>query len=263
MKSPQVSIITPMFNASAYLEATIESVVAQSMKSWEMIIVDDASTDGGASLKIARRWQKKDVRITVIAQKQNGGSARARNEGLRCAKGRFIALLDSDDLWDKDYLKKQLAFMKEKDAALVAASFRRIDENSKEILFPVICRGNLSYKSLLITNDIGCVAALYDSKKTGGIQFLDESLGSVRDDYELWLRIVKMTGPAFGSPEVLASYRIHSSSTTKKKYKMILPQWRIYYRYEKLGALRSLFYLFSWALFGLLKYRRKSAAVQS
>lgn len=131
MKEGLVSIITPVYNGEKYISETIESVIKQTYLDWEMIVVDDGSKDGSAA--IVRRYAEKESRITLL-QQPNGGSASARNNGIRYANGQYIALLDSDDLWDPDFLKSQLALMKEKNTICVHGSYKRINENSEEIL---------------------------------------------------------------------------------------------------------------------------------
>ena len=125
-----VSIITPCYNGSRYIAETIESVIKQTYLKWEMIVVDDGSKDNSAD--IVRNYSKKDNRIMLVQQK-NAGSAAARNNGIRRAKGQYIALLDADDLWEPEFLEKQIKFMKEKDAVCVFCSYKSIDE--KSVLF--------------------------------------------------------------------------------------------------------------------------------
>ena len=122
MENKLVSIITPIYNGAKYVSETIESVLKQTYPHWEMIIVDDGSKDNSA--EIIREYVTKDDRIQLI-QQPNGGSASARNNGIRRANGRYIALLDADDLWEPTFLESQLALMKEKDAIVVHASYRK------------------------------------------------------------------------------------------------------------------------------------------
>ena len=124
---PQVSIITPCYNASRFISQTIDSVLSKTFTDWEMIIVDDGSKDD--SSEIVEKYVKKDSRIRLI-QQPNGGSANARYHGIWEATGRYIALLDADDLWLPQFLEKQIEFMKEKNAICVYSSYKRIDENS-------------------------------------------------------------------------------------------------------------------------------------
>lgn len=123
-----VSIVTPMYKGAAFVAETIESVLKQSYRNWEMIIVDDCSPDGGAGVKVVEDYARKDSRIKLIASRQNKGSSGARNIAIERAEGKYIAFLDSDDLWHKDFLREQLIFMAEKQAVLVFSSYRRIDE---------------------------------------------------------------------------------------------------------------------------------------
>ena len=135
MKSGLVSIITPCYNGEKYISETIESVLAQTYLDWEMIIIDDGSKDSSA--EIIRRYCARDDRI-ILLQQPNAGSAAARNNGIGHAEGQYIALLDADDIWLPDFLKKQIAFMTEKDAICVYCSYSCIDENSQDVLHPVL-----------------------------------------------------------------------------------------------------------------------------
>ena len=125
-----MSIITPCYNGAKYIEETIDSVIAQTYKNWEMLIVDDGSRDDSA--QIVTKYCEKEERIKLISQ-ENAGSAAARNNGIRNAQGQYIALLDADDLWHPQFLEKQINFMKKKDAVCVYCSYDRIDEKSKKI----------------------------------------------------------------------------------------------------------------------------------
>jgi glycosyltransferase involved in cell wall biosynthesis len=252
MQDNLVSIITPMYNASCFVTQTIESVLAQTYPYWEMIIINDGSKDNCA--EIVEDYTKKDSRIKLIHQK-NAGSAAARNNGIRQANGRYIALLDADDLWEPVFLESQLNLMKEKNGLLVYASHKRIDENNHECLKPFIVKGKVRYKDLLKTCSISCLTGLYDISVFGKI-FLREDLKSLRDDYVYWLEIIKKVQIAYANPKIIASYRVLSNSASRNKRKVIKPQFRIYYEIEKLGLFKSLYYLSTWAIFGFMKYRK-------
>lgn len=238
MKEGLVSIITPVYNGEKYISETIESVIKQTYLDWEMIVVDDGSKDGSAA--IVRRYAEKESRITLL-QQPNGGSASARNNGIRYANGQYIALLDSDDLWDPDFLKSQLALMKEKNTICVHGSYKRINENSEEILKAWKAKKEVTYKQMQMTNHIACLTGLYDTSKFGKI-YLKEELRSIRDDYAYWLDVVKLAGVSYGNQDVLASYRVISSSTTGKKKKLIRAQFYFYYHYQRLGLFKSILY---------------------
>lgn len=247
-----VSIITPCYNGSDYIAETIESVMAQSYSDWEMIVVDDGSKDSTAS--IVQNYVEKDSRIKLIRQK-NKGSAAARNNGIRSAKGRYIALLDSDDVWMPEFLEKQLAFMKEKNAVCVYCSYVRINNQSEPILKPVKSKPVVTVKDMMVMNRIGCLSGLYDSSKYGKV-YLREELKSLRDDYAYWLDVVKLQGRAYGNPEVLAKYRILANSTTGNKYKLIKKQYGFYRNYLNQNVPCSICNVVRWGIAGIVKFTR-------
>ena len=252
MKNNLVSIITPMYNASRFVSQTIESVLAQTYLHWEMLVINDGSKDN--SVEIVEKYAQKDSRIKLIHQ-DNAGSAVARNNGIRQAAGRYIALLDADDLWEPVFLESQLSLMAKTGGQLVYASHKRIDQNNCEILKPFIVEGKVGYKDLLRTCSISCLTGLYDTSVFGKV-YLKEELKSLRDDYAYWLEIIKNVKTAYANPRVIASYRISGNSMSRNKLKVIKPQFEVYYKVEKLGLFRSLFYLFLWAVYGFLKYNK-------
>lgn len=251
MELGKVSIITPCYNGEKYVAKTIESVLAQTYSNWEMIIIDDGSKDSSA--EVVRAYTEKDSRITLL-QQENAGSAAARNNGIRNANGQYIALLDSDDLWEPEFLEEQIAFMKGKEAVCVCCSYRCINEEGEEILRPAHCKSKITTKDMMITNYIGCLSGLYDSQKYGKI-YLKEELKSLRDDYAYWLDIVKLEGVAYGNDKILASYRVFANSTTGNKKKLIKKQYRFYRDYLKLGVFKSCYNLIRWGLMGMKKYK--------
>lgn len=255
MEEKLVSIITPMYKGAAFVGETIESVLAQSYRNWEMIIVDDCSPDGGAGIMEVKKYTH-DPRIKLIESKQNRGSSGARNIALKEAKGRYIAFLDSDDIWHPEFLEKQMAFLHKKEAPLVFSSYRRIDENTKEeLLKPFLVPEKVNYKSLLKTCPIFPSTAIYDTSKTPKILF-NEDLGSMRDDYVYWLKMFKDISYGYGNPEILVDYRMRKSSVTGNKSKVIKPQWNVLYKVEKLGLIPSAYYLLCWAFISYFKYRK-------
>lgn len=250
-KQDKVSIITPCYNSQRYIGETIESVLAQTYSNWEMIIVDDGSTDHSA--EVVKSYCK-DGRIQYISQ-ENEGSSSARNHAIRCAKGQYIALLDADDIWMPNFLEKQIAFMKKKEAVCVCCSYGRIDENSKKILSPVKAKKVITVRDMMVRNRIGCLSGLYDCSKYGKV-YLDERLKSLRDDYAYWLEIVKLEGKAYGNPEVLAYYRVLPGSTTGNKKQLIAKQYTFYRSYLKLGLIHSCMNVLRWGISGAVKFMR-------
>ena len=252
MRENTVSIITPLYNGERFLSQTIESVLAQTYPDWEMLIINDGSTD--RSLEIAQEYAEKDPRIQVLSQ-PNAGSAAARNNGIRRAEGRYIALLDADDLWEPDFLESQLQLLREKQCQLVYGAHKRIDADGKEILSPFFPPESITYKDLLKTCYITCLTGLYDTKAYGKV-YLHEEFRSLRDDYVFWLDILKLCGKAYGNQKVVGSYRILGNSVSRSKKKVIIPQYRVYRKAEHLNVVESLYYLSQWAVRGYLKYRK-------
>lgn len=250
MQDKLVSIITPLYNGERFLSQTIESVLAQTYPEWEMLIINDGSTD--KSEQLARQYAEKDARIKVFSQ-PNGGSASARNNGIRRAAGRYIALLDSDDLWEPWFLEQQLNILRENKCQLTYGAHKRIDENGEEILQPFIPPAKVTYTDMLHTCSITCLTGLYDTKPYGKV-YLHEEFRSLRDDYIYWLEILRKCGFAVGNQGVVGSYRMSENSVSAKKYKVIKPQYLVYRKVQKLGILKSHYYLLCWALHGVAKY---------
>ena len=250
MQNELVSIITPMYNSSRFVAKTIESVLAQTYQHWEMLIVNDGSNDNSAD--IVEEYTKKDNRIKLLHQ-TNAGSAAARNNALNKAKGKFIVFLDSDDIFNFNFLEKQINFLKRKNAAIVFSSYNRMNELGEMCLTPFIVPEKVSYKDILKTLPISCLTAMYDVEKIEK-HFFRPELKSLRDDYVMWLEMLKKIDFAYGNKEILASYRVFANSTTGAKRKVIIPQFKVYYNVEKLGLIKSIYYLVHWAIAGFFKY---------
>lgn len=248
-----VSIVTPMYKGGAFIGKTIESVMNQTYTNWEMIIVDDCSPDDGAGINIVKSFE--DERIILIASDKNVGSSGARNIALKQCKGRYIAFLDSDDLWFPSFLESQILFMKENNAKLVCSAHDRIDINGTIILEPFVPPVKVSYKGLLNSNSISMLTSLYDREAVGEVYFR-EDLKSMRDDYVYWLEVLKKIDYAYGNNSVLAQYRVMSTSATGNKSKVIIPQFNVYYKIEGLGLLRSIYYMFKWAFNAFVKWKK-------
>lgn len=245
-----VSVITPCYNGEKYIAETIESVMAQTYAQWEMLIVDDGSADRTA--QIVRHYAERDERIRLITQ-ENAGTACARNHAMRLAEGRYIALLDGDDLWEREFLERQLAFMQKTGGLCVCCAYRHIDEAGQEIQHPTVPMRVITVRDMKVMNRIGCLTGLYDSSRHGKI-YLHEELHSIRDDYAYWYDIVSLEGRAFGNPEILARYRVLTASTTGNKFKLIPKQFKFYRDYLKMGVVRALCNTLRWGIDGLSKF---------
>lgn len=245
-----ISIITANFNSEKYIAQTIESVLAQKYTDWEMIIVDDNSTD--KSMQIVDEYKKKDKRIHSIRLKSNQGPAVARNTGIEKAKGRYITFIDSDDLWEPNFLNLAIEKMINEDYSFVFASYYRKNEDLSEDLGTFIVPEKVAYYDLLKTCPISCLTAIYDTKEIGKF-FMPEIIK--RQDYGLWLRLLKEIDFAYGIRQPLATYRIRKGSVSSNKFKAAQYQWKIYRDVEKLGLLKSFYYFLHYAVNGILKYR--------
>lgn len=245
-----VSIITPCYNMAKYIAETIDSVIAQTYQHWEMIVVDDGSTDSLDA--VMAPYLAAEPRIALL-HRTNAGSAAARNTGLRHARGQYIALLDADDLWHPDFLEKQLAFMEERNAACVCCSYGHIDAQSRAVGRPTGAKSAITVKDMQVMNYVACLTGLYDTEKCGRL-YLDETL-KIRDDYAYWYEVIKRAGKACGNPEILADYRVYPGSSTGKKIRLIPKQYRFYRDYLHLNPLRSAMNILRWGAAGLVKFR--------
>ena len=210
-----VSIITPSYNSSKFISQTIESILSQTYTNWELLITDDCSVDN--TREIVESYQRKDTRIKFFQLKENSGPGIARNHSIEMAKGRFIAVCDSDDQWYPEKLEKQLAFMQEKNCALSYTSYMVCDE-SNVITSIVVSLSNITYAALKRDNGIGCSTAIFDVDKVGKMYFPDIRK---RQDWGLWLNILKKVKVAYGMKEPLALYRIQETSLSSNKLSLI------------------------------------------
>lgn len=233
-----VSIITPSYKSEKFISQTIESVLGQTYQNWELIIVDDVSPDD--SNKIIEEYCEKDSRIRLIKLEKNSGPAVARNRAIEEAKGRYIAFLDADDLWKPNKLEKQIRFMEEKNCALSYSAYETMSEEgvlqNKYINPPL----RIAYKDLLKSNYLGCLTAIYDTQKVGKV-FMP--LISKRQDYGLWLKILRKTDFAYGMDESLAIYRLMSNSVSSNKFKLLKFNYKLFREHEGFSTLKSLYYL--------------------
>ena len=245
-----VSIITPLYNSATFIGQTIESVVRQAYQNWELIIIDDASTDGSA--KIAEYFATKDERIKLIKLDSNQGPAAARNRGIKEASGRYIAFLDSDDLWHEEKLYKQLKFMNKNHYAFTYTGFEKINEEGKVIgaIFPY--KEEVCYHDLLKSNHIGCLTAMIDLKILGYKMYMPDI--KKRQDQGLWLEILKEIDKAYCLYEILGQYRIREGSISVNKIDNLKYQWKLYRNIEKINIVKSFYYMTFYALYGMRKY---------
>lgn len=243
-----VSIIMPNYNGQKYLKETIDSVVTQSYKNWELIIADDCSTDH--SLEIIGQYD--DKRIRIIVSEENCGAAVSRNKAIAAANGRWLAFLDSDDLWDKNKLSLQLDFMTKEKCAFSFTHYN-FDKNDGVLKEFAPKKDRYDYKAILKHCYIACPTVIYDSSVLGKVYMPVDAVK--REDFGCWLRILRDGVQAHCLHKCLTTVRIHTGSVSYDKTKMIKYQWNVYRNVEKLSIVRSLFYMTHWAIKGVLKYR--------
>ena len=244
-----VSIIMPVHNAERFLEEAVRSVMAQTYPNWELLVVDDASTD--SSLAVASRLAGEDERVKVFVNNSPSGyPATPRNIAIKAAKGRYIAFLDSDDMWLPDKLEQQLPLFAESEKiGVVFSNYEKVDENSTRCDRVVVAPRTTVYKKLLLGNVIGNVTGIYDTQRVGKVHFR-----MVRhEDYAMWLSILRRGFVARNTGTVTALYRVTSDSVSARKLHLLSWQWNIYRRVEKLGILKSVYYYLNYAVRGFLK----------
>lgn len=237
--SKLVSIITPVHNSEQFLSHCIDSVLGQTYSYWEHILVDDCSSDGSKDL--IKSFQKKDPRIKYHRLQKNSGAGIARNKGIEFAKGKYIAFLDSDDVWYPEKLKKQLHFMKQNNYNFTFTDYDQINEVGQRLSKVVKCKPIVTYNIALYKNPIGCLTVIYDVDFFG-----KQYMPSIRkrQDYALWLKLLKKTN-GYGLNECLASYRIGNESISSNKLDLLKYEWKIYREEENLPFFKSIFYLTS------------------
>ncbi len=244
-----VSIITPAYNSSEYIREAIESVIAQTYKNWEMIIVDDASQDN--TYEILNNYANKDKRIKPIFLEKNCGAAYARNRAIECAQGRYIAFLDSDDLWKKEKLEKQLIFMKKNKIKFSYHDYElyNIKSQSKKIISVPY---RINYTELLKGNNTGsCVTVCIDRKYIKNI-----SMPNIhQEDFVCWLNVLRENNIlGYGLNKCLGTYRIGKESTSSNKFKSAYWTWQVYRKSQKLSLPLALYYMSFYIIKGIKKY---------
>lgn len=244
-----VSIITPAYNCEKFIVDTIESVIAQSYLNWEMIIINDKSTDNTKS--IVEKYCSIDSRVKLINQEKNSGVAKARNAGIEAAEGRFIAFLDSDDCWKNDKLKKQLDFMKKNDYALTYTSYEYISEDGKRLNKIISIPSSQNYKQGLKNTIIGCLTVIVDREKVGDFEMPALKHG---EDHVTWLSIMKNGNLAYGLNENLAFYRVSKQSLTGNKMKVLRYQWQNYRDVLGISFFKRIYYFSCYSINAVRKH---------
>lgn len=252
MRDSLVSIVLPVYNAGAFIEQAVASVIAQTYTDWELIIVDDGSTD--KTCEIIREEAARDHRIRLIQLPQNTGNpAVPRNRGLEAANGRYIAFIDSDDIWLPQKLEEQLPLFADSDSvAIVYSDYEKIDENGKRDSRVIRNKSFSTYDSLLNGNVILQSSAIIDTSKTRIPKYRQVR----HEDYFFWLDILRSGLTACNTGTVNTLYRVHSDSVSGNKLQTALWTWNIYRNEEHLTFWKSCYHFVHYIIYGTLKYLR-------
>lgn len=246
---PLVSVIMPCYNMEKFIAYTIESVQRQTYPHWELLIVDDASTDRTAD--IIKSHQEQDDRIQFFVKPLHSGIADSRNRCLKMAKGQFLAFLDSDDLWHPEKLEQQLQFMTERNIGFSYSSYDCVDEAGKPLGKTIKSIGDLNYEAYLRNTIIGCSTVMVDKTIVGEVVVPNFRTS---EDTATWLNILKKGFLAYAIEEPLTSYRIRQHSASSNKLKASSDLWRVYRQNEKLPLFKALARFSSYA-FNAIKKR--------
>lgn len=240
-----ISVIVPVYNVENYIEETIACVQAQTLKNWELLLVEDCGNDG--TLDIIKRYMdnSRDPRIRLIRQPENLGAARARNRGLKEARGRYIAYLDADDLWAPQKLERELAFMKEKGAAFAFTGYEFADGQGKGTGKVVHVPETLNYRQALSNTTIFTTTVMFDTEKIGRDKLEMPVVKS--EDTALWFQVLRQGYTAYGLDENLVKYRRAGRSLSSNKLEAVRRIWNLYRRSEHLSLPRSAYHFCFWA----------------
>lgn len=253
MEEHLVSIITPLFNSFPYLQSTAKSIFDQTYSNWEWCITDDCSTDG--SWELITKLAQMDTRIKPFRLKKNEGSGVARNNAIERASGRFIAFIDSDDVWSIRKLERHISFMLENEAAFSHTSYGYIDESGNRIKSTFrVSSAPVTYKDLLKRTEISCLTAIYDAKEIGKFYMTEHRR---KQDYALWLAILKSGVKSFPLDEELAFYRQRKGSATSKKWSLIIKHIEFLRSTQEFNYFQAIYYTTYWLVNGVIRYYLK------
>ena len=247
INEPLVSIITPLYNSEKFIAETIESVLNQTYKNWEMIIVNDCSKDNGPN--IVQEYIKKDNRIKLFNNEVNQGVSFTRNKAINLAKGKYIAFLDSDDIWKEEKLEKQVNLMEEKKVFFSYTGYSKMNEDGS-LRGKIEVPKKVNYKELLKGNIMGCLTVIVRKNILKNNPFKNTK----QEDYILWLELLKKEKFAYGITEILAYYRVLNNSRSSNKIDLVKFNWKIYSEIEKLNILESIYYYTIYIYRGIKRY---------
>lgn len=249
MTQEMVSIITPCYNCSKLIGATIESIQQQTYTNWELIIVDDCSTD--ESVNVVQSYSQNDSRIKLLRTSRPSGSpSEPRNLGIDAARGKYIAFLDSDDVWLPTKLERQITFMVQNGYEMVYSYYEKMSWNGIRSQRIVKTEKKSTYTSLLKSNAIPCLTAVVARGIIGDIRFKTIP----QEDFCFWLDILKTGVVAYNYAEVTAIYRESENSRSANKLNMFRGYWNVLRNHQNISIFASCCYMVTYAIYGFLKY---------
>lgn len=245
-----VSIVMPNYNCERFVKETIFSVINQTYSNWELLFVDDNSND--QSLNIVKEIAKTEKRIRIFENKENMGAAYSRNLAIQNAKGKWIAFLDSDDIWDKYKLEKQINFMEQYDYHFSFTKYDEIDEANNPLNIEVTGPRVVNKRKMFNYCYLGCLTVMYDSDIVGIIQ-INNNIAK-RNDYALWLKVIKKIDKCYYLDENLASYRKRNKSISSgSKFKLIKYHYYLFRNSENMNWFMSIWHTFLNLIYGSMK----------
>lgn len=269
-----MSVVMPAYNCEAYIAEAIASVQAQTYEHWDLIVVDDCSADD--TIRVAREWSDRERRVRVLASRVNGGTAHARNLGLTQSRGRYVAFLDADDVWMPEKLEKQIAFMNRHHCGFSFTAYRKFGADGAGGIVRAL--PTVTWSDMLKGSRIGCSTVILDTEVFPDLRFptvamrhnecplwlslidaerrLELIERGGREDYALWLSLLRGGDAALGLDEPLVCYRVHGASKTSRKLRAIAGQWVVYRDLEGISGPRAAWYLGNYAVRGLIKALR-------
>ena len=245
MENELISIIMPTYNCAKFIKETIQSVINQTYENWELVIVDDCSNDNTEEIVASFN----DKRIKYHKLEKNSGAAVARTTAMKMATGNYMAFLDSDDLWKKDKLEKQLDFMKKNNYNFTCTAYEQIDEEENKLNKVIKTKKKANYNRILLDCPVGNSTVMYNVDNLGKFEVPNIRK---RNDDALWLQILKKEKFIYGMPDVLMEYRIRNNSISSNKLSLIKYHWQLYREIEHLSVIRSTFHICWWGMIKIL-----------
>lgn len=251
MEKKLVSIIMPTYNCGRFILQSIKSVQEQTYENWELIIVDDCSTDN--TKDILREQCKKDQRIRYHRLPENSGAAVARTTAMRLAQGTYMAFLDSDDLWEEEKLERQLDFMIKHGYNFTCTSYQKMDENGALLGTVIKSIKRTDYRRLLLDCPVGNSTIMYNVDRMGKFEVPNIRK---RNDDALWLKMLKKETYIYGLPDVLMRYRVRTNSLSKNKMSLVKYHWILYRDIEHLSIITSIFHIIYWGMIKVFRIKK-------